>query len=147
VPSRSKLAADAWGSLLRLHASLVPRFDEAVRSATGLPLAWYDVLLELAYAPDGRLRIGDLGDRVVLSRSRVSRVVDEMAGRGLLSKEGDPTDGRSSYAVLTATGRTRFKAAAAVYVRAIEQQFAADLTSDELRQLTALLARILEARS
>lgn len=141
--SKSKLAADAWGSLLRVHAALVPRFDESVRTAAELPLAWYDVLLELAHAPDNRLRVGELGERVVLSRSRVSRVVDEMAGRGLVAKEDDATDRRSAFAVLTSAGRSRFEAAASVYVRAIEEQFAAPLTGAELRTLTALLERII----
>jgi len=100
------------------------------------------VLLELAHAPDGRLRVGDLGDRVVLSRSRVSRIVDEVAARGLLVKELDPEDRRSTYAVLTEAGRAQFREAARVYVSAIEEQFAAGLKSDELRQLADLLNRV-----
>jgi DNA-binding MarR family transcriptional regulator len=143
VVSRAKSASDAWGSLLRVHAALVPRFDQVVRAATGLPLAWYDVLLELAHASEGRLRVGELGDRVVLSRSRVSRVVDEIAARGLVAREDDATDRRAAFAVLTPAGRACFEATAAVYVRAIEDQFAAKLTGAELRQLTALLERII----
>jgi len=121
---RSRVAADAWGALLRVHAEVVPKLDDAVRQATGLPLSQCDVLLELTYAPKNRLRMADLGERAVLSRTRVSRVVDELVDRGLVRKEEHPDDRRSSYAVLTAEGRKEFRKAAPVYLNAIEERFA-----------------------
>lgn len=139
MASRKKLAADAWGALLQVHAALVPTLDKAVQSKTGLPLSWYDVLLELANEPEGRLRMSDLAERVVLSRTRVSRLVDELVARGLITKEGHPDDRRSAYAVITPAGLTEFRAAAPVYVRAIETQFASNLTNDDLTQLARLL--------
>lgn len=139
MPSRKKLAADAWGALLQVHASLVPTLDKEVQRQTGLPLSWYDVLLELAAEPAGRLRMTDLAERVVLSRSRVSRLVDELAGRGLITKEEHPDDRRSAYAAITDAGLAEFHSTAPVYVRAIESQFAANLTDEDL----ALLGRVL----
>lgn len=139
MPSRKKLAADAWGALLQVHAALVPALDKEVQRQTGLPLSWYDVLLELATEPEGRLRIGDLAERVVLSRSRVSRLVDELASRGLITKEEHPGDRRSAYAAITKVGLAEFRATAPVYVRAIECQFASNLTDEDL----ALLGRVL----
>ena len=147
MATRKKLAADAWGSLLRVHAALVPAIDDVLRSECGLPLSWYDVLLELSAASGGRLRMSDLGDRVVLSRTRVSRLVDEMVGRGLLAREGHQKDRRSSYAVLTTEGRVEFAAAAPVYVRAIEDQFAGALTNGELHEVARLLDAVLERRA
>jgi len=141
---RSRVAADAWGALLRVHAQVVPRLDDAVRQATGLPLSQYDVLLELTYAPKSRLRMAELGERVVLSRTRVSRVVDELVERGLVRKEEHPDDRRSSYAVLTAEGRKEFRKAAPVYLNAIEERFAADLSITELQRLAVMLQRVLE---
>ncbi len=82
----------------------MPLLDGQLQRETGLPLAWYDVLLELGAAPDGRLRMGELGDRVVLSRTRVSRLVDEMARAGLVCREANPDDRRSAYAVVTRRG-------------------------------------------
>jgi hypothetical protein len=67
-----------WAALLRVHAAVVPRLERALAQER-MPLAWYDVLLELNSAPDRRLRMTDLSARVVLSRERVSRVVDELA--------------------------------------------------------------------
>jgi DNA-binding MarR family transcriptional regulator len=142
--SHKKLAGDAWGALLQVHAALVPELDRELRRRTGLPLAWYDVLLELRSAPDHRLTMSELGDRVVLSRSRVSRVVDELAGEGLVTREANPADARSAYAVLSASGEKRFREAAPVYVSGIEQGFAAGLSEAELRTITAALQRVCE---
>ncbi|WP_328994745.1 MarR family winged helix-turn-helix transcriptional regulator [Kribbella sp. NBC_01245] len=142
MASRKKLAADAWGALLQVHAALVPTLDKAIHGQTGLPLSWYDVLLELAAEPQGRLRMSDLAERVVLSRTRVSRLVDDLVARGLITKEGHPDDRRSAYAVITPAGRSEFRAAAPVYVRAIETQFASNLTDDDLTQLAGILHKI-----
>ena len=142
MTSRKKLAADAWGALLQVHAALVPVLDKEVQGQTGLPLSWYDVLLELAAEPQGRLRMTELAERVVLSRTRVSRLVDELSARGLITKEEHPEDRRSTYAVITRSGLAEFRAAAPVYVRAIETRFAAHLTNDELLALTTVLSKI-----
>ena len=140
--SRKKLAAEAWGSLLQVHALLVPEFDRRIRDATGLPLAWYDVLLELASADDGRLTMGQLGQRVVLSRSRVSRVVDDLTRGGLVRREVHPGDARSAYTVITESGLTRFREAAPIYVSAIAEGFA-DLTVPELQAVRTSMQRVL----
>ena len=140
--SRRKLAADAWGALLQVHAALVPALDRRVRLETGLPVAWYDVLLELSGAPRHRLRISELAERVVLSRSRVSRIVDDLAAAGLVCKEGNPDDRRSAYAVITEEGTARFRRAAPSYLDAIESDFAAHLTVDDLANLKRVLLTI-----
>ena len=117
--SRRHTAADAWGSLLRAHARLLPVLDAGVRR-TGISLAYYDVLLELSAEREGRLRMSDLGERVVLSRTRVSRLVDEMVRAGLVAREANADDGRSAFAVITEAGRESFRAAAPRYLDLIE---------------------------
>jgi DNA-binding MarR family transcriptional regulator len=141
---RTQAATAAWGSMLQVHAALVPELDRELRKRAGLPLAWYDVLLELQSAPDRRLTMTQLGERVVLSRSRVSRVVDELVAEGLVSREANAADARSAYAVLTPAGQTSFRRAAPVYVSSIEERFAADLTVAELRTITGALQRVRE---
>ncbi|MFF2493468.1 MarR family winged helix-turn-helix transcriptional regulator [Agromyces sp. NPDC058064] len=116
-------AERAWESLLRLHAAVLPRLERAVADGGGLPLSWYDVLLELNDA-GGRLTMGQLAERVVLSRTRVSRLVDELVAAGLVAREVNPDDGRSAFAVLTADGRRRFLAGARAYLPAIDREFA-----------------------
>jgi DNA-binding MarR family transcriptional regulator len=141
--TKKQAAAEAWGSLLQVHAALVPELDRRVRAGTGLPLAWYDVLLELSAARDGRLTMSLLSERVVLSRSRVSRVVDDLTRDGLVRREGNPDDARSAYAAITPAGLTRFREAAPIYVGSIEDEFAGDLTVAELTALASLLQRVL----
>lgn len=144
--SRRELATNAWAALLRTHAAVVPQLDRTVQRQTGLPLSWYDVLLELAAAPDRRLRMTELGECVVLSRTRVSRIVDEMTGAGLVSREDNADDKRSAYAALTAAGWARYRAAAPHYLGAIEEQFAAGLTDAQLRCVSSALSRIAPPR-
>lgn len=142
--TRTKLAAQAWGSLLQVHAALVPDLDRHLRDATGLPLAWYDVLLELSAARDHRLTMSQLGERAVLSRSRVSRVVDDLVAAGLVRREVHPDDARSAHAVITDAGLARFRSAAPVYVSGISDRFAGALGVAELQQLRSLLQRVLD---
>jgi DNA-binding MarR family transcriptional regulator len=141
--TRKQLAAEVWGSVLQVNAALVPEFDRRLRAATGLPLTWYDVLLELSVTDAHRLTMGQLGERVVLSRSRVSRVVDDMARAGLVGRETHPEDARSSFAVLTDAGMARFREAAPVYVTAIDERFAA-LTVGELKTVLTVMRSVLE---
>ena len=123
----------AWASVLRVHAAVVPRLEREL-AAVGMPLSWYDVLLELNAAPDRRLRMTELGARAVLSRERVSRVVDELERAGLVRRERNPDDGRSLLAVITDEGRARLRAAAPTYLAGIERHFGAHLDADEARR-------------
>lgn len=138
-------AVRAWAALLRVHAAAVPDFDRELRGTTGLPLTWYDVMLELYEAPGRRLRMGELGERAVLSRTRVTRVVDDLVAAGLVTRETNPADARSAFAVLTATGRARFRATAPVYLAAIRRLFDGALTPAETTRLSVLLEKVLAA--
>ena len=125
-----------------MYADLVPVLDREVRRATGLPLAWYDVLLELNAAPDRRLQMGQLGEKVVLSRTRVSRLVDDLEGDGLVTRASNPADRRSAYAQITKSGRDRLRAAAPIYLAAIHEYFSRHLTERELDLLANVLWRV-----
>jgi DNA-binding MarR family transcriptional regulator len=134
----------AWAALLRVHAAVVPEVDRDLQAATGLPLAWYDVLLELNSAPDNRLLMSELGTRVVLSRTRVSRVVDEMERAGLVERQAHRTDRRATYTRLTAAGRRQFRSAAPVYLRGIAHHFARYMNAKELTTIATGLERVLD---
>jgi DNA-binding MarR family transcriptional regulator len=135
----------AWVALLRVHAALVPAVDRELQRAHGLPLTWYDVLLELNEAPRRRLTMGELGDVAVVSRSRVSRVVDELVGAGLVRKESNPADGRSAYAVVTTEGRRRLRQATPSYRAAVQRTFTTNLSLREAATLTRVLGKVLAA--
>jgi len=129
----------AWRALLVAHSRLVPAMEKDLRVAGQVSLSWYDVLLELNAAPGRRLRMSELGERAVLSRTRVSRVVDELTAAGLAERQPDPADGRSSFAVLTPAGRDALRRAWPVYRDAIRRRVGAHLTAQRCRQLAALL--------
>src|SRR5919107_3330970 len=130
----------AWAAVLRVHAAVVPRLEREL-AAVGMPLSWYDVLLELNSAPDRRLRMTELGAKAVLSRERVSRVVDELERAGLVRRDRNPDDGRSLLAVITDEGRARLRAAAPVYLEGIERHYTGHLEDEEIRVISAALQR------
>ena len=136
-------AVDAWRGLLVAHSRLVPAVEADLRTAGQVPLSWYDVLLELNAAPDRRLRMSELGQRAVLSRTRVSRVMDELAAAGLAERQPDDADARSSFAVLTAQGKDALRRAWPVYRQAIHRHLAARLTTQQCRELAALLGQVI----
>jgi DNA-binding MarR family transcriptional regulator len=133
----------AWAALLRVHAALVPVLDRELQAACGLPLTWYDVLLELNAAPGRRLSMGELGQVAVVSRSRVSRVVDQLAAEGLVARAANPDDRRSAYATITDAGRRRLRAAAPVYLAGIERHFTARMSAGEARTVAVALEKVL----
>ena len=134
----------AWASLLRVHATVVPKLAHAV-AAAGLPISWYDVLLVLNAAPDRRLRMSDLGARAVLSREQISRVVSELEREGLVERRPNPDDKRSSFAMITPAGRKRLRAAAPTYLAAIEDHFARHLAPEEAETVARALGKVLDA--
>lgn len=134
----------AWRSMLLAHSRALRAIEAELEAAGAIPLTWYDVLLELSGA-GGRLRMQQLGDRVVLSRTRVSRLVDELERRGLVVREPDDTDGRVTYAAITADGRKMLRSAAPVYRRGIENHFTRHLTDDEQRTIATALSRVSDA--
>jgi DNA-binding MarR family transcriptional regulator len=135
----------AWAALLRVHAALVPVLDRELQAACDLPLTWYDVLLELNAAPGRRLSMGELGRVAVVSRSRVSRVVDELVAGGLVVREANPDDRRSAYAAITEAGRDRLRSAAPIYLNGIKQHFTAQMTTAEGGTVATALEKVLKA--
>ena len=128
-----------------MHAALVPRLDRELQATHGLPLTWYDVLLELNSAPGRRLTMGQLGSVAAVSRTRVSRVVDELLRNGLVAREPNPDDGRSAFAALTSEGRAVLRRAAPTYLAAVQRDFAAHFTAREGEIMARALRRVLTA--
>ena len=132
----------AWRSLLLAHSGAVRAIEADLAAAATIPLSWYDVLLELNAAPGRRLRMQDLAARVLLSRTRVSRLVDEIVQAGLIERIADPDDGRATFAVLTTKGRGELRKTAPRYLDGIERHFTSLFTAKEQAQLTSLLQRV-----
>lgn len=132
---------EAWRAMLLASNAALRAIEADLNRAGGIPLTWYDVLLELN-GDGGRLRMQEVAERVVLSRTRVSRLVDEMARAGLVRKEPDEDDGRVVWAVITEEGGRELRATAPRYLRGIEDHFAVHLTDDEKKVLAEALGRV-----
>jgi DNA-binding MarR family transcriptional regulator len=100
------------------------------------------VLLQLAEAPQRRLRMAELADRALLSRSGLTRLVDRLQGEGLVRREPSPEDARGTFTVLTRDGLARLRAAAPVHLAGIRRHWLARFSDAELRELGALLGRL-----
>jgi DNA-binding MarR family transcriptional regulator len=137
---RDELAA--WRGLLRVHAELTRALDSELAGAHELPLSSYEVLLFLADAPGGRLRMAELADGVLLSRSGLTRLVDRLEQAGLLERERCDDDARGLYAAITPKGRALFDAARETHLAGVRERFLTHLTRDELRQLAQLWERV-----
>lgn len=137
----------AWRAFITAHAAVIGRIERDLAAAAVIPLTWYDVLIELYEAPDRRLRLHELADAVVLSRSGLTRLIDRLEAAGLLHREQATTDRRGAYAVLTDTGIAAMRQAWPIYARGIATYFGQHLSDGETRLLTDALSRVLaEAR-
>ena len=131
----------AWGSLLRAHATLMRRLDTDLERETGLALADFDVLAQLA-AAQGALRMSELADRALISRSGMSRRVARLAAEGLVRRDRAGTDGRGVVVALTEAGIARLTQLAPVHARGISKLFAGQLNDRELALLERALNKV-----
>lgn len=134
----------AWRTFLTAHATLTRALEAELVAAHDLPLASYDVLVQLAEAPQRRLRMTDLAARVLLSRSGLTRLVDRLERDGLVRREACPSDARGTLAVLTTDGLCRLRDAAPTHLRGVAEHVAAKLSPSEVEQLTVLLSRLVD---
>lgn len=132
----------AWRSFLRTHNHLMRRLEQDLQTHGKIPLGSYDVLVQLAEAPEHRLRMSDLAEAVLLSRSGLSRLVDRLQKDGLVQREPDPLDARGLYTVLTEKGRSTLRDAAHVHLGGVSRMVLDRLSEDELRQLAGLMAKL-----
>jgi len=133
----------AWQALLATHAALVDRLGEELQEERDLPLPWYEVLMFLNRAPDGRMRMGELAGSLLLTPSGVTRLVDRMEAEGLVQRQRCPSDRRGWHAVITPAGRSRLKAAAPVHLRGVDQHFGRHLSDEEADVVAKALGRVL----
>jgi DNA-binding MarR family transcriptional regulator len=131
-----------WQRFLTAHATVVRALERELASERGLPLSWYDVLYQLSVAPDERMRMGDLAAVVLLSRAGLTRLVDKMAGAGLVCREPAAADRRGTVALLTAAGRRELRRAAPVHLRGVERHFAGRLDDADVAALEVALDKL-----
>jgi DNA-binding MarR family transcriptional regulator len=142
-PRLSPRELAAWRGFLRVHAALVRELDAELVAEHGLPLVSYEVLLYLDVAPGGALRMSDLAESVLLSRSGITRLVDRLVADGLVERARCPEDRRGQLAVITLAGRERLHGARPTHLDGIRRRFLDRFSDGELEQLAALWERAL----
>ena len=134
----------AWIDLHRAHRRLLDRVESVLKRAGLPPLDWYDVLLELRHGNDDGLRQYQLGNRVLLSKHNLSRLIDRLEQGGLVRREACAEDGRGNLIRITAAGKKMLERMWPVYGAAIEDSFGAHLSVTEMVELSRVLGKVLE---
>jgi DNA-binding MarR family transcriptional regulator len=132
----------AWRGLLRVHAGLIKQLDAELEDAHGMPLSSYEVLLHLSGAPEHRLRMRDVADLVLLSRSGLTRLVDRLVRDGLVERQSCGSDGRGAFAVLTPRGLRRLEQAHDTHLTGVRRRFLEHFEDDELDALAGFWDRV-----
>ena len=143
--SREELAA--WAGFLRVHAALTRELDAMLSVVHGLPLSSYEVLLHLQSAPGGMMRMSELADSVLLSRSGMTRLVDRLVDNGLIARDHCTDDGRGCYAVLTERGAEVLETARPTHLDGVRERFLRHFSEDELTSLAVFWERVLPGAS
>jgi DNA-binding MarR family transcriptional regulator len=131
-----------WRAFLLAHARVSRRLDEELRAEHDVSFAEYDALLTIAEAPGRRIRMGQLADEVLLSKSGVTRLIDRMVSDGLVERSACAADARGQEAVLTDRGLARLRAASRTHLRGISEHFIAILDTTDLEVLERSMSAV-----
>lgn len=132
----------AWRTFLRAHARVVRELEHELQADRGLALTDYDVLVQLAGVSERRLRMSELADALLLSRSGVTRLVDRLVAEGLVERVTCESDRRGQWASLTDAGYERLRDATPTHLRGVREHFLDRLSADELAELERMLDRV-----
>jgi DNA-binding MarR family transcriptional regulator len=134
-----------WRSLIEVLVRLPRMLDEQFNREAQVGMTEYSVLVALSEAPDGELRMGDLARETALSRSRISRVVDDLVRRSLVTRRKSEQDARSSLAAISPAGMAVLAAAYPGHLARVRSLVFDHVTRSEMRAMTEALSRVLVA--
>ena len=136
----------AWRAFLRAHSTMLRRISRDLEDAGLPPLSWYDVLAALRDAPERSLKQVELAERVLLSNSGLSRLIDRIESKGLVERRSCPTDRRSFFVALTDEGAQMLELMWPVYARGVAEDFLPALGSNpcEVRQMLETIGNTCE---
>lgn len=133
------------GLIIRTHRRLTDSLGRELEQSVGIPLVFFDVLIHVGAAPEGRLTMSTLSSDVALTTGGVTRLVDRMVEAGLVARQNCPNDRRSIHVVLTPEGRTVLERAVAQHVDSIDRHLMAHLDADDRAALVVTLTKVLGA--
>ncbi|GAB2811193.1 MarR family transcriptional regulator [Actinocorallia aurea] len=131
-----------WRTLLRAQVRISRHLHQDLVGEHDLALGSYDVLQHLSEQHDGRLRMNDLADRVLLSRSGLTRLVDRLQRDGLVRRESCTSDARGLFAVITLAGRERLHQATVTHHRGVRELLLGRLDAAEMAQFETILRKL-----
>ncbi len=134
---------EAWVMLHRANRKLLEEVSAALKRHSLPPLDWYDVLLELHRVGDAGLRQFEVGDKILLSKHNLSRLIDRLEKQALVRREATAEDGRGNRIKITADGKKVLRKVWPVYAESIQQEFGDKLSAQEATQLARLLGKVL----
>lgn len=145
IPSRlqpSDPKVKAWRAVVTVHGRVMQRLDDELRARTDLDARSYDAMLHVYEAGAAGIRMADLAERVVLSKSGLTALVDKLEDRGLVRRLPDPADRRAIRVMITEGGLTTFRAAAEVHLAGIARHFGDKITAADAEMLPEILGRV-----
>ena len=131
----------AWRALMHVHASVTNALDETLQDELGIPGAWYEALIEIAFA-GGMMQMNEFAKEATLTKSGATRFIDRLEQAGLVERRSCPTDRRVHHLALTDEGKRLQEAADPHVLRVLEETFGRHVTDDEARIVLAALSRV-----
>jgi len=131
-----------WEGLDRVHSSMTAALEQDMVPEAGMPLAWYEVLLNLSRSPGGMMRYQDLARVAGITNSGASRRLEQMTRAGFIERRSCPTDRRGVFAHITAKGEASFKTAHKVFVNSLERNLGTSLKPGDAELISAALSRL-----
>jgi DNA-binding MarR family transcriptional regulator len=132
----------AWYGFLRAHAEIIEQLDTELETAHGLTLSSYDVLIQLSQEEEGELRMSELADEVVISRSGLTRLVERLERRGFVERRRGDRDPRMTFARITRAGLDKLAEATPTHLEGVKRLFFAKLSARETRMLAGVFVRL-----
>ena len=136
------LQTKAWTGFIKSQQQLLDKVEGALKKRDLPPLSWYDILWELEKSQDGSLRLNDIGEKVLLNKYNITRLIDRMEKDGLVSREACKMDGRGVFACITNKGKKLRKKMWPVYESVINENFLSHFNKKELKQLAEFTTRL-----
>jgi len=144
IPSPRDPRLDAWRAFLFAHAQIRRQLERELQAEQAMGLGEYEVLLLLARSENRRMRMSELAERLVLSRSGVTRLIDRLSAEQLVERGSCDTDRRGAWAILTDAGYGRLRDASPTHLRGVGEHFLDRIPADELESMRKTLERVLE---
>lgn len=135
----------AWKGFVRVHTAMARTLDAELERAHGLSLSSFEVLKALHCSPEGKLRMADLAEHALLSRSGMTRLVDRLERQGLLTRCQCSDDARGCFAVLSPAGAALLERARPTHLECVRSGFIGHLAPHELEHLAEVFGRMLSS--